>query len=87
MTVPEVELTGKDVVFVIKNTKNQKIGELMISVGNLTWKPKGNEKNVKKINWTKFAELVEFEGKNAKLPTKKTAKKSVATKTNKAESQ
>jgi hypothetical protein len=43
------------------------LGTLLISKGNIEWLPKGNFVNKKRLSWTKFAALLEAEGKTAKI--------------------
>ena len=43
------------------------LGTLLISKGNLEWLPAGNSVNKKRLAWSKFAELMEAEGRDAKV--------------------
>lgn len=55
---------NKDMEVVIKSNDG-KIGTLLISRGNIEWRPKGNYVNKKRLTWKKFAELMEKNGKPA----------------------
>lgn len=59
----------KDVKIEVK-TDEGKIGTLLVSKGNIEWLPKGNYVNKKRLAWTKFAELMEAEGKAVKVKKK-----------------
>ncbi len=39
------------------------LGRLLISKGNVEWKPVGNQVNKHRVSWLKFAELMETHGK------------------------
>jgi len=45
----------------------RKLGSALISKGNIQWVPAGNSVNKKQLSWTKFAELMESEGKDVKI--------------------
>jgi hypothetical protein len=55
---------NKDMEVVIKSNDG-KIGTLLISRGNIEWRPKGNYVNKKRLTWKKFAELMEKNGEPA----------------------
>ena len=55
----------KDVKIEIK-TDAGKLGELLISKGNVEWWPRGNSVNKLRLSWTNFAELMEAHGKPVK---------------------
>ena len=59
-------VTSKDLEIVVK-TSSGKLGTLLISRGNVEWLPKGNFVNKKRLSWTKFAALLETEGKTARI--------------------
>ena len=59
---------NKDIEVEVK-TDEGKLGTLLISKGNVEWKPVGNSRNKKRLTWTKFAALLESEGKAVKAPT------------------
>lgn len=61
----------KDVKIEVK-TDEGKLGTLLVSKGNIEWLPKGNHVNKKRLTWTKFAELMEAEGKTVKVKKKAT---------------
>jgi len=56
----------KDVQVEVK-TDGRKLGTLLISKGNIEWLPSGNSVNKHRLNWAKFAELMETQGKPAKI--------------------
>jgi len=56
---------NKDVNVEVKTDKG-KLGTLLISKGNIEWLPAGNSVNKRRLSWTKFAELMEAQGKPAK---------------------
>jgi hypothetical protein len=55
----------KDVKLEVK-TDAGKLGTLLISKGNIEWLPAGNSVNKHRLTWTKFAELMQTQGKPAK---------------------
>jgi hypothetical protein len=57
---------NKDLEVLVK-TDGRKLGTLLISKGNVEWRPKGNSVNKKRFTWAKFAELMEEYGKPAKV--------------------
>ena len=59
---------NKDIEIEVK-TDDGKLGTLLVSKGNVEWKPAGNSRNKKRLSWTKFAALLESEGKAVKAPT------------------
>jgi hypothetical protein len=46
---------------------NGKLGTLLVSRGNVEWLPKGHSVNKKRLSWSKFAALIEAQGKPAKM--------------------
>ncbi|APE48506.1 hypothetical protein BO996_11935 [Delftia sp. HK171] len=62
----------KDVKIEVK-TDEGKLGTLLVSKGNIEWLPKGNYVNKKRLTWTKFAELMQAEGKAVKVKKKAAA--------------
>ena len=59
---------NKDIEIEVK-TDDGKLGTLLVSKGNVEWKPVGNSRNKKRLSWTKFAALLESEGKAVKAPS------------------
>jgi len=55
----------KDVKIEVKTDKG-KLGTLLVSKGNIEWLPAGNYVNKRRLSWSKFAELMEAQGKPAK---------------------
>ncbi len=56
----------KDLEIVVSDSKG-KLGTLLISKGNIEWLPKGAFVNKKRLSWSKFAALIEAQGKTAKV--------------------
>lgn len=44
-----------------------KLGTLLISKGNIEWLPASNHVNKHRLSWKKFAELMEDQGKPARV--------------------
>ena len=53
MAVPEVAMTGRDVVFTVRSD-GRKIGELHVSQGDLTWRPTRTSRTEFKVPWVQF---------------------------------
>ena len=60
-----VPVMNTDFEVVVKNDSG-KLGTLLISKGNLEWRPKGNSVNKRRLTWGKFAEFMEEHGKPVK---------------------
>jgi hypothetical protein len=56
----------KDVKIEVKNDEG-KLGTVLVSKGNIEWLPAGNSVNKMRMNWKKFAEVMETEGKPVKI--------------------
>ena len=56
----------KDVEVEVKKD-GKKLGAALISKGNIEWVPSGNSVNKKRLSWSKFAELMEEHGKDARI--------------------
>ncbi|MCK9175777.1 MAG: hypothetical protein M0O96_10930 [Desulforhopalus sp.] len=56
----------KDVTIEVKKD-GHKLGTVLISKGNIEWVPTGNSVNKKRLSWTKFAKLMEAEGKDIRI--------------------
>jgi hypothetical protein len=54
-----------DFEVVVKNDSG-KLGALLISKGNIEWKPKGNSVNKCRLSWSKFSEFMEEHGRSVK---------------------
>jgi hypothetical protein len=59
-------VTSKDLEIVVK-TSAGKLGTLLISRGNVEWLPTGNSRNKKRLSWTKFAALLEAQGRTVRI--------------------
>ncbi len=57
----------KDFEIIVKGTDG-KIGTILVSKGNIEWRPSGYTVNKFRLTWTKFAELMEKNGKSVKVP-------------------
>ena len=55
----------KDLEITVKSN-GAKLGTLLISKGNIEWLPKGNSVNKKRLNWARFALLMEEQGRTVK---------------------
>jgi hypothetical protein len=70
----------KDVLFMVKtvaNAKAAKVGTLMLSKGNVEWRPKGNSVYAHQLSWEKLGALMMEKGRKvrkAKRRAKKAAK-------------
>ena len=64
--IPQKFVLSKDVEFEIKLNRS-KLGMLLISKGNVEWIPANNSVKKRRLTWEKFAELMESEGKVAKI--------------------
>ncbi len=64
--IPQKFALAKDVVFEIKSNET-KLGTLLISKGNVEWIPANNSVKKRRLSWEKFAELMEIEGKVARI--------------------
>ena len=58
-------ILNKDIEIEVK-ADAKKLGTLLVSKGNIEWLPVGNSVNKKRLSWTKFAALLESEGKAVK---------------------
>lgn len=67
--VPQKFVLSKDVKFEV-TSNGSKLGELLISKGNVEWIPASNSVNKKRISWEKFAKLMESEGSTKKIAKK-----------------
>ncbi|MGK5024830.1 hypothetical protein [Janthinobacterium sp. RB2R34] len=52
---------NKDVEVAVK-ADGKSLGTLLISKGNIEWRPSKNSVNKKRMSWTKFAQLMKDEG-------------------------
>ena len=51
------------------------LGTLLISKGNIEWVPKGKSKNILKLKWEEFDEVMKKEGKARKVKKKLTTRR------------
>lgn len=67
---------SKDVVFEISED-GKKLGELLISKGNIEWKPKNKAISRHRLGWKEFAKVMIAEGKLVRVaPQKRKPRKS-----------
>jgi hypothetical protein len=59
-------LNKNDMVLIVK-TNGRKLGELMISRGNIEWIPSGGRLYKQTMQWRKFAEIMQREGTKRKI--------------------
>lgn len=59
----------KDVEVEIK-TDGKKLGTVLISKGNIEWLPSGNSVNKCRLSWSRFAEVMQNEGRQVKIKAK-----------------
>ena len=65
MEMNEKVVLHKDVKIEVKKD-GAKLGTVLVSKGNIEWLPVNKSVNKHRLSWTKFAELMEDYGKNAK---------------------
>lgn len=65
-SIPQKFVLSKDVEFDIKSN-GVKLGTLLISKGNVEWVPANNSVKKRRMTWESFAELMETEGKVARI--------------------
>ncbi len=61
-TIPQRQVLSRDVVFEVKSN-GRKLGELLISKGNVEWVPVHHAVKKRRLSWEKFAALMEEEGR------------------------
>jgi hypothetical protein len=66
LNLNEKIILHKDVEVEVK-ADGAKLGTLLISKGNIEWLPVGNSVNKHRLTWRKFAELMETQGKPARV--------------------
>ncbi len=64
--IPQKFVLSKDIEFEIKSN-GKKLGTLLISQGNVEWVPASNSVKKRRLTWEKFAELMESQGKIARI--------------------
>jgi len=64
--IPQKFVLSKDVTFEIKSD-GAKLGELLISKGNIEWVPANNSVKKRRLTWERFASLMEKEGTEARI--------------------
>jgi len=66
ISIPQKLVLAKDVEFEIKSD-GARLGTLMVSKGNIEWRPAKASVNKRRLSWEKFAALMEGEGKVARI--------------------
>jgi len=64
--IPQKFVLSKDVVFEVKSD-GMKLGSLLVSKGNIEWVPANNSVKKRRLSWEKFAEMMETQGKEARI--------------------
>jgi hypothetical protein len=59
-------IANKDFEIIVKSSEG-KVGTLLISKGNIEWLPKGYSVNKRRLTWQKFSEVMQAQGKLAKV--------------------
>jgi len=63
--MPQKLVLSKDITFEVKSDGN-KLGTLLISKGNVEWKPANHSVTKHRMTWEKFAAIMEDEGKTTR---------------------
>lgn len=63
--MPRMEIKNQDLCVVIRKN-SVKIGELLISKGNLEFIPAGHSRNAKRFTWADLQYYMELYGRNVK---------------------
>lgn len=66
VSIPQKVVLSKDVEIEIKSDGSL-LGTLMVSKGNIEWRPSKASVNKRRMSWEKFAALMEDEGTVAKI--------------------
>jgi len=64
--LPQKVVLSKDVRFTIRSN-DRKLGELLVSRGNLEWLPANASVRKRRLSWEKFARMMEEGGKVARI--------------------
>lgn len=64
--IPQKVVLSKDVRFTVRSD-GEKIGELLISKGNLEWFPASNRVNKYRLSWEAFDRLMTESGRKVKV--------------------
>jgi hypothetical protein len=64
--IPQKMILSKDVKFEIRSD-DRKLGELLVSKGNLEWVPANATFKKRRLSWEKFALMMEKRGKVARM--------------------
>lgn len=71
VAIPQKLVLSKDVEFEIKSD-GQLLGNLLVSKGNIEWRPAKASVNKRRMSWEKFAALMDEQGSNAKIKNGRT---------------
>ncbi|GAB3189116.1 hypothetical protein [Hydrogenophaga aquatica] len=66
VAIPQKLVLSKDVEFEVKSD-GKLLGNLLISKGNIEWRPAKASVNKLRLSWERFAALMSEEGSNAKI--------------------
>jgi len=66
VSIPQKVVLAKDVKFEIRSD-DKKLGDLLVSKGNLEWFPTNNSVNKFRVSWERFDELMWEHGRQVKL--------------------
>jgi hypothetical protein len=64
--IPQKFVLAKDVRFEVKSD-GSKLGELLVSKGNIEWIPANNSVIKRRLTWERFATLMESQGTEARI--------------------
>ena len=64
--IPQKVVLSKDIELEVRSD-GALLGRLLVSKGNIEWLPGGNVTNKYRLSWERFAQLVEQNGKIAKV--------------------
>ena len=66
IALPQKLVLSKDVTFEISSA-GRKLGELLVSKGNVEWVPANASVKKRRLTWEKFARMMEEGGKLARI--------------------
>lgn len=66
VAIPQKLVLSKDVEFEVKSD-GKLLGNLLVSKGNIEWRPAKASVNKLRLSWERFAALMVEEGSNAKI--------------------
>ena len=69
VSIPQKMVLSKDVEFEVKSD-GQLLGALLISKGNIEWRPSKASVNKRRLTWEKFANLMDKQGVTTRIKNK-----------------